>query len=118
MVESAADVIDAIVARTQEAMAEASEILLDGFRLRSDARVVRWPDRYVDDRGREFWARVMALLPAELEADERAGLRGVNPCGIERGPVRNWEGSRAGLGPLSNSVSLSGLKKGYGSTLV
>jgi hypothetical protein len=24
---------------------------------------VRWPDRYMDKRGREFWGRVMALLP-------------------------------------------------------
>ena len=55
--------IDTIVAETQAAMAKASEIVLGGFRLRSDARVVRWPDRYMDDRGRGFWGRVMALLP-------------------------------------------------------
>jgi DNA polymerase I-like protein with 3'-5' exonuclease and polymerase domains len=73
MIEGPADSIDEIVARTQEAMAEASEIVLDGFRLRSDAGIVRWPDRYMDDRGREFWGRVMALLPAESEAD--AGRR-------------------------------------------
>ena len=48
---------------TQEAMAEASAIVLAGFRLRSDVKIVRWPDRYMDDRGREFWGRVMALLP-------------------------------------------------------
>jgi DNA polymerase I-like protein with 3'-5' exonuclease and polymerase domains len=65
MVEGPANSIDEIVARTQEAMAEASEIVLAGFRLRSDARIVRWPDSYMDDRGREFWNRVMALLRAE-----------------------------------------------------
>jgi hypothetical protein len=69
MVEGPADSIDEILARTQGAMAEASEIVLAGFRLRSDARIVRWPDRYMDDRGREFWGRVMALLPAGSEAD-------------------------------------------------
>jgi hypothetical protein len=54
--------IDGIVTETQEAMEKASAVILGGFRLRSDARIVRWPDRYMDDRGREFWARVMALM--------------------------------------------------------
>jgi hypothetical protein len=49
-------------------MAEVSEVVLAGFRLRSDAKIVRWPDRYMDDRGRESWGRVMALLSAESEA--------------------------------------------------
>jgi hypothetical protein len=71
MVEGPTDSIDDIVARTQDAMAEASAIILDGFRLRSDAKIVRWPERYMDDRGREFWGRVMALLPGRPEADRR-----------------------------------------------
>jgi hypothetical protein len=45
-------------------MAEASAIVLGGFRLRLDAKIVCWPDRYMDGRGREFWGRVMALLKA------------------------------------------------------
>jgi hypothetical protein len=65
MVEGPADEIDEIVAWTQEAMAEASEIVLDGFQLRSDAKIVRWPDRYMDGRGREFWGRVMEVLASE-----------------------------------------------------
>ena len=63
--------IEDAVAETQEAMAEASAVILDGFRLRSDAKIVRWPDRYMDDRGREFWGRVMALLPGRPEADRQ-----------------------------------------------
>jgi hypothetical protein len=46
-------------------------MLLDGFRLRSDAKIVRWPDRYMDDRGRVFWGRVMALLTKDSEADRQ-----------------------------------------------
>lgn len=68
LIEGPSGSIDELVLRTQESMAEASGIVLDGFRLRSDARVVRWPDRYMDDRGREFWGRVLALLPDEPEA--------------------------------------------------
>jgi hypothetical protein len=67
-VEGPTDAIDDIVARTREAMAEASAVTPDGFRLRSDASVVRWPDRYMDGRGREFWSRVMALLPDGSES--------------------------------------------------
>jgi hypothetical protein len=68
LIEASADAIDEAVARTQAAMAEASEVVLSGFRLRSDAKIVRWPDRYMDDRGREFWERVMRLLPEGSEA--------------------------------------------------
>ena len=63
MVEGPSESIFAVVSETQAIMAEASEVVLDGFRLRSDAVVVRWPERYMDARGREFWGRVMALLP-------------------------------------------------------
>jgi hypothetical protein len=77
MVEGPADAIEEIVSRTQEAMAEASEIVLGGFRLRSDAKIVRWPDRYMDGRGREFWGRVMALLRAKSDADAVAELEAV-----------------------------------------
>ena len=56
--------IDDVVAQTQAAMVQASSIVLDGFELRSNAEVVRWPDRYMDPSGREFWGRVMGLLPA------------------------------------------------------
>ena len=62
MVEGPAEAIEEVVARTEEAMAEASAIVLGGFRLRSDVKIVRWPDRYMDERGREFWGRVVSLL--------------------------------------------------------
>lgn len=62
MVEGPADSIEEVVAETQRAMAEASEAVLGGFRLRTEAEIVRWPDRYMDKRGRAFWDRVMSLL--------------------------------------------------------
>jgi hypothetical protein len=62
LVEGPADGIEAVVAATQEAMAEASAVVLDGFRLRTEAKVVRWPDRYMDERGRGMWERVNHLL--------------------------------------------------------
>jgi hypothetical protein len=76
-------------------MAEASAVVLAGFRLRSDAKVVRWPDRYMDERGREFWDRVMALLPVESEANRNARRRPIpatfdEETGEARGYV-NWD---------------------------
>jgi hypothetical protein len=64
LVEGPADDIEAIVARTQESMASASAVILGGPRLRSDAKIVAWPDRYMDDRGRAFFERVIRLLSA------------------------------------------------------
>src|SRR5262249_19753357 len=51
LVEGPADAIDEVGRATQESMARASEIVLDGFRVGTDAKVVRYPDRYMDPRG-------------------------------------------------------------------
>jgi hypothetical protein len=59
------DRLDADVATMQAAMAEASRIVLSGFELRTNAQVVRYPDRYCDERGEAMWARVMRLLARE-----------------------------------------------------
>lgn len=67
LIEAGADDIDAAVAATQQAMREASEIVLDGFTLRTDAKVVRHPERYSDKRGQVMWETVCELcgrLPA------------------------------------------------------
>ena len=45
-------------------MCEASEIVLNGFRLRTEAQIVRYPDRYADPRGERMWETVWRLLPA------------------------------------------------------
>jgi DNA polymerase I-like protein with 3'-5' exonuclease and polymerase domains len=62
LVEAPAGDIDAVVGRTQQAMREASELVLPGFPLRTDAKVVRHPDRYLDERGRRMWETVCRLL--------------------------------------------------------
>jgi DNA polymerase I-like protein with 3'-5' exonuclease and polymerase domains len=94
LIETSGDAIDEAVARTRAAMAEASEVILAGFRLRSDAKIVRWPDRYMDDRGREFWRRVMGLLPAEAEAGRRRPRFRPIPMTFdeETGQVRGYVG--------------------------
>ena len=43
-------------------MAEASRVVLAGFELNTDVKVTRWPDRYMDPRGRQMWDRVCNLV--------------------------------------------------------
>jgi hypothetical protein len=50
------------VTTAQKAMSDASSIVLDGFRLRSDAKLVLYPDRYVDERGEKMWDTVCSLI--------------------------------------------------------
>jgi hypothetical protein len=68
LIEAPLDRLDQDIARMQEIMADASRIVLDGFSLRTDVEVVRYPDRYVDDRGTKMWAEVTALI-AESEME-------------------------------------------------
>ena len=62
LIEADTNEIDDAVAATQAAMQEASEIVLAGFRLRTDAKIVRHPDRYSDPRGARFWRTVWELI--------------------------------------------------------
>src|SRR5262249_36511737 len=54
--------LEADIAASRAAMAEASRAVLAGFELGTDVRVVRYPDRYMDARGRVMWDRVCSLL--------------------------------------------------------
>ena len=56
------DRLDEDVAAMRAAMAEASRIVLGGFELGTDVSITRWPNRYMDGRGRVMWDRVMGLL--------------------------------------------------------
>ena len=62
LIEAPALEIDAAVARTQEIMATASAKVLGGFMLRSDARIIRYPDRYTDERGAAMWEKLQEII--------------------------------------------------------
>jgi hypothetical protein len=61
MVEGPAREIEEVVAQTRAAMAEASRVVLAGFEIGTDAKVVSWPERYVDESGAAFWETVLRL---------------------------------------------------------
>jgi hypothetical protein len=69
LVEGPDDQIETVVSDTQAAMTEASRAVLSGFELRSDANIVRHPDRYSDPRGVRMWETVVGIL-AEIEQSE------------------------------------------------
>lgn len=60
-IEAPADEIDQAVEETQEIMQKASEIVLNGFSLRTDAKIVKYPNRYSDKRGQAMWQAVREL---------------------------------------------------------
>jgi DNA polymerase I len=62
LIESPIDELDSDIARMRGFMAEASRVVLNGFELRTEYVAVRYPDRYMDPRGRQFWNTVMSLL--------------------------------------------------------
>jgi DNA polymerase I len=62
LIESPVDRIEHDVHKMQECMRRASEFVLAGFPLRTDAKIIRYPDRYVDERGKTFWKVVWDLI--------------------------------------------------------
>ena len=69
LIEAPVERIDQDVTKLQKLMASASSIVLGGaLSLGSDAKIVRWPDRYSDGRGRLMWETVMRLV-AEIEVE-------------------------------------------------
>ncbi len=79
LVEGPADSIEEIVIETQRVMREASELVLPGFPLRTEAKIVRSPDRYIDERGRRMWETVLSLLDEREPAEEE--VSGAIPSG-------------------------------------
>jgi hypothetical protein len=66
LIEAPIDQLDETVEKTQKIMKEASRIVLNGFELSSDAKIVLYPDRYVDKRGLTMWNTVMRLINGPL----------------------------------------------------
>jgi DNA polymerase I len=67
LIEAPIDRIEADVALMQECMRRASRIVLNADasgnnELRTDPKIIRYPDRYSDKRGAGIWDRVLELL--------------------------------------------------------
>jgi DNA polymerase I-like protein with 3'-5' exonuclease and polymerase domains len=62
LLEAPLERLEADVARLRECMAQASRDVLDGFEIGTDAKLIRWPERYVDPRGAVMWKRIASIL--------------------------------------------------------
>ena len=71
LIEAPADAIEADSRRMQAAMRDASELVLPGFPLKTDVKIIRAPDRYADPRGEKMWATVGRIVE---------GLRAAEVC--------------------------------------
>jgi DNA polymerase I-like protein with 3'-5' exonuclease and polymerase domains len=96
LVEGPTETIEQTVATAQLAMREASAIVLGGFELETDAEIVSYPNRYMDERGTAMWASVLSIL-----ADLDPVRFGANMDQTGRGLAPN------GTGRLSNNYSLT-----------
>jgi hypothetical protein len=75
------DIGDAVVS-TQMFMAKASGVVLGGLEIRTDVKVIHWPERYRDPRGQAMWDRVVALLQREpLDGSEGSEGQVATPRG-------------------------------------
>jgi DNA polymerase-1 len=62
------DRLDADVATMRSLMSRAGRAVTGGLDVRTDADVVRWPDRFMDPRGAAMWRRVVGMLPVDARA--------------------------------------------------
>lgn len=67
LIEAPLDQLDETVARAQSLMRKASRIVLDGFELGSDAKLIPFPDRYMDERGSKMWDAVTAIIECQAQ---------------------------------------------------
>lgn len=62
LIEAPLEKIDTEVAMAQKAMSDASAVVLDSFRLRSEAKIIRYPERYMDERGEKMWKTIWDIV--------------------------------------------------------
>ncbi len=67
LIEAPLDQLDETVVRAQALMRKASRIVLDGFELGSDAKLIAYPDRYMDERGTRMWDAVTAIIQSQMQ---------------------------------------------------
>jgi DNA polymerase-1 len=77
LLEAPEERIEADVALMRELMRRASRVIFnptaDGtFELRTDYKIIRYPDRFTDPRGTEIWETVLKLLAERRERQESA----------------------------------------------
>lgn len=72
LIESTEETIDEQVKIAQECMEQASLIVLENFTLSSDAKVIKYPGRFLEDDAEPFWNTVIAIYEqVKAESSEK-----------------------------------------------
>ena len=64
--------LEEVVWEAQQQMERASGIVLEGFRIRTEARLLRHPDRFVEVRGEGMWNHILNIA-SRLNSNSRVG---------------------------------------------
>ncbi len=94
LIEAHLDGLEDAVRSAQKAMSDASEVVLAGFKLRTDAELICHPKRYEDERGRKMWETVWEIvtgLTSETCAETHTHLCADATIPVhERTPVQSY----------------------------
>jgi DNA polymerase I-like protein with 3'-5' exonuclease and polymerase domains len=72
LIEATEETIEDQVKIAQECMEQASRIVLEDFTLGSDAKIIKYPGRFLEDDAEPFWNTVIAIYEqVKAEADEK-----------------------------------------------
>lgn len=66
LIEAPAAEIEAAAAETSALMTHASRIVLGGEPVRTDVKIIRWPERYAEPRGAVLWQEICRLVPGPI----------------------------------------------------
>jgi hypothetical protein len=69
LIEAPAAEIEAVAATAQAIMRAASRVVLGGFEVRTDAKIVKFPDRYDEPRGEAMWLKITKILDRKSVGD-------------------------------------------------
>lgn len=75
LIEAPAEMIEEVSRQAQDLMRQASRDVLGGFELSSDVKIVKYPGRYMDERGEVMWNTVMQIVEV-LEGEPLARSQG------------------------------------------
>jgi DNA polymerase I-like protein with 3'-5' exonuclease and polymerase domains len=62
LIEAPLERLDEDVAKMRYCMSKAGQTVTAGLDIRTDAEVIKFPNRYMDDRGKAMWEKVVTLL--------------------------------------------------------
>lgn len=62
LIHSTLDGLDGAIWKTTNAMSKASKLVLGGREIRTDVKILKYPDRYQDPRGKVMWNTILGCL--------------------------------------------------------